>query len=68
MRNDLVLRNREAVAQTIEALNAKVFAQQAQINGLQNTLGTLFERIAALEASLLHMRVLLVSKGPSCIR
>lgn len=58
-------RNILALEQSVKNLTERVFSQQTRIDGLVATVGTLIERMTALETALMQMRIAAIGRGPT---
>jgi uncharacterized coiled-coil protein SlyX len=58
-------RNTDSFEQQIKEVTAKMYAQQIQIDGLQNTISTLYARMNQLEQNLVLQKMQSMGTGPS---
>ena len=63
--DDLNHRNTVAVEQALKTFTEKVLAQQERIDGLVATVGTMNERMNALERTILQQRAAMAGHGPT---
>jgi uncharacterized coiled-coil protein SlyX len=65
--SDLLRRNTEAVSQALRELTDKVFSQQRQLDGMVATMGSMNERMASLERTIMIQRALMTGHGPTVV-
>lgn len=65
IQGELNRRNTETMAQKLEEMNQRIYAQNAKIESLQNTVHTFTSKIQALETQLNFMRAKMAGSGPS---
>lgn len=65
LQGELNRRNTETMAQKLEEMNQRIYAQNAKIDSLQNTVHSFTAKIQALETQLNFMRAKLAGSGPS---
>lgn len=65
LQGELNRRNTETMAQKLEEMNQRIYAQNAKIESLQNTVHTFTSKIQALETQLNFMRAKMAGSGPS---
>ena len=58
-------RNTDSFEQQIKEVTAKMYTQQIQIDGLQNTISTLYARMNQLEQKLVLQKMQSMGTGPS---
>ena len=57
--------NTEAVEQALKYMNAHILEQQIRINGFNNTISTMSERMNQLEQMVVLQKVQSTGRGPS---
>jgi predicted nucleic acid-binding Zn-ribbon protein len=65
IQGELNRRNTETMAQKLEEMNQRIYAQNVKIESLQNTVHTFTSKIQALETQLNFMRAKMAGSGPS---
>lgn len=65
MTDNVEARNVLALARTLIDVNARVYAQQARIDGLNDAVATLVGRVAQLESTVLRLRAVSAGHGPT---
>lgn len=58
-------RNTETVEQVLREINDKIYKQEVHINGLNNTISTLYERINLLEKMVFEQKIKSSGHGPT---